>query len=123
MKKLTARQEEFLIFFAAYTSSENYVTEAAECFHVSKPTVSVLCSVLAKYHMLVKNETEGFSITPEGREYIHDKVIDSLFIAKFFCENFGMTPLTAEAEARKLVTNMNGLTVQKLIEDWKNLEA
>ena len=88
---------------------------------MTKPTVSVLCSVLAKYRMLQKNETEGFSITAQGREYIRNKVKASLFIDRFFSEKLGMPPLTAEAEARKLVANMEPLTIEKLIEDWENV--
>ena len=118
MDKLTARQEEFLLFFASRDGNGNCVSEAADRFGVSKATVSVTCTALIRYDMIQKVNQGGFALTEAGWEYIDKKLRMAGSLAKYLTTRLGLAPYMAEMESRKMVVSLLPETTDAILKGW-----
>lgn len=119
MKKLTSRQEEYLLLFADRDGRGKGVSEAAEQFQVSKPTAFSISEALEKRGMIEKGNCGEIRLTEDGWRYIEPKLPSLSALTEWLGSDLGLTPVLAEQEARRMVVSLLPETVNAMTESWK----
>ena len=120
--ELTCRQKEYLLFFADRNGRDAGITAAAENFTVSKPTVSRQVKWLAEVGLLVNNTFGEIELTSEGWEYIQPLLDRQKEIAEWMVTGLGLLPQAADAESRKMVSNLELVSVDACIRHWHEIK-
>ena len=116
--KLTERQEEYLLFFAARHGMGKGVSDVAQNFGVSKASASVACTALAKWGMILKPEQGGVVVTDQGWDYIQEKLWIARKVTNCLTEKLGLLPYEAESEARKMAVSLQTKTIEAMLQAW-----
>ncbi len=118
MERLTLRQEEYLLFFASRDGQLKSISEAAEQFHVSKPSVFKVSEALEAQGMIVRGMMGEITLTEEGWEYISPKFEQQRTLTEWLEISLGLEPLAAERESRRIIVSLEIETVEGLVRDW-----
>lgn len=114
-EQLTPRQEEYLLLFATMGGHRNCLANAAEYFGVSKPTAFAVVESLQQRGLVQKAGRGEISLTQQGVAYIDHKLSQWRGLARWLQSDFGLTPLVAEGDARRMVTSMTPDTIDRIL--------
>lgn len=118
MDKLTARQEEYLLFLVANDGQSHQLSNLSAYFDVSKGSASQVMQCLIERGMIKKHE-KTLCITPAGHSYISPKLEQWKWISLWFTSQFGMEPLMADHDACTMVCNLSQDAVKFIVETCK----
>ncbi|MFI3175670.1 MAG: hypothetical protein R3Y53_10845 [Bacillota bacterium] len=122
MKKLTSRQEEFLLFFSTLQGNKKCISDASNQFQVSKPTVFNVAETLEEYGLIIKGGSGEITFTEKGLDYIAPKLEQVVVLQKWFASDLGLPPITAEFEARKTVVTLQAETVAAMVNSVQSVQ-
>lgn len=123
MSHLTERQEEYLLLFAMRNGQDKCISEAAELFRVSKPSAFSVTEMLEARGMIQKGTHGEVRLTKLGWDYIHGKLQHQRELSVWLSSGLGLAPVTAEQEARRMVTCLSPETLEAILRHWRAGEA
>lgn len=115
MKELTSRQKEYLLFFSTLQGNKKCISDASNQFKVSKPTVFNIVETLEELGFVIKGNGGEITFTQFGLDYINPKIEICKILEKWLESDLGLTPITSEFEARKLIVTLEEETITALV--------
>ena len=70
MIKLTAKQDEYLLYFATMKGQTSAISDIAEYFGVNKSAAFKILNTMCEAGVIEKDEESKVDITPRGTQYI-----------------------------------------------------
>ena len=123
IKKLTSRQEEYLLLFAERDGQDKCITTVAEQLHVSKPSVFNCSEALIGHGMIDKKAGGEITLTRRGWSYISAKLTSAKELSGLMESELGMDASLADQEARHMVVSLKEETVMQIMKQLKLYET
>lgn len=109
---MTSRQEEYLMLFAVRNGQERSISEVAELFRVSKPTVCSVSSLLEAQGMIHKGTYGEITLTARGWKYIAPKFCYLPSLTTWLKRDLELPEALAEQEARRMAVLLQPQTLR-----------
>lgn len=103
---MTDRQEECLLIFAERDREGRCISSASEILGVSKATISHLSVSLERQGYVRKSRYGEVELTDLGRAHVAPQLEKMQRLEKWLEISLGLSPKTAEQEARRMVISM-----------------